>query len=247
MSDRKTVRIAMWSGPRNISTALMRSWGNRPDTFVCDEPLYAYYLDVTRKDHPGADEVLRHHERDWRKSVAWLTGPVPEGRRVFYQKQMAHHLLPDIDRGWLDRVENCFLIRDPREMLTSLAHKLDEVTLEDTGLPQQAEIFEQVRARGGNTPPVIDARDVLGDPRRLLRLLCEALEVEFTEAMLSWPAGRRETDGVWAKYWYENVEASTGFAPYRPKTDPLPEELSELLEQCREPYELLHAHRLGGD
>ncbi len=159
------IRIAMWSGPRNISTALMRSWGNRPDTFVCDEPLYAHYLQQTRLDHPGADEVIVHHESDWRKVINGLLGPVPGGDAIFYQKQMAHHLLPQIDRGWLDRVTNAFLIREPREMLTSLAKILPSPRLEDTGLPQQVEIFERVREQTGRVPPVIDARDVLKDPR----------------------------------------------------------------------------------
>lgn len=246
MADPAPLRIAMWSGPRNISTALLRSWGNRSDTAVCDEPLYAHYLAQTGKDHPGAAEVIAHHEPDWRKVVRWLTGPVPDGKPIFYQKQMAHHLLPGIERDWLDRVTNCFLIRDPREMLTSLAHKLERPLLEDTGLPQQVEIFEQVRARTGRTPPVIDAKDVLLDPERLLRLLCDALGVAFRHDMLHWPSGTRPTDGVWAKHWYENVEASTGFGPYRPKSEPVPDHLFEIHEHCRECYDRLAAERLGG-
>ena len=159
----------MWSGPRNISTALMRSWGNRPDTYVSDEPFYAHYLAQTGKNHPGAEEVLALHEQDWRKVVAWLTGPIPENRSVFYQKHMTHHLLPGMDRGWLEQVQSCFLIRDPREMLTSLVQKLDRPLLEDTGLPQQVEIFELVRDRTGRIPPVIDSKDVLLDPERIFR------------------------------------------------------------------------------
>src|SRR5256714_224645 len=138
------VRIAMWSGPRNISTALMRSWGNRPDTVVCDEPLYAHYLLRTHAPHPGAAEVIACHESDWQKVVACLTGPIPDGKAIFYQKHMCHHLLPDIDRSWLDQVTNCFLIREPREMLNSLAKHLPNPTLEDTGLPQQVELFDTV-------------------------------------------------------------------------------------------------------
>ncbi len=235
----------MWSGPRNISTALMRSWGNRPDTIVCDEPLYAHYLAVTDRDHPGAAEVIADHETDPDTVIAWLTGPVPDGRPVFYQKHMAHHLLDDIDRAWLDEVTNCFLIRDPREMLTSLVKNVPEPTLQDTGLPQQVEIFERVRAGTDRVPPVFDARDVLEDPRRLLGLLCDAIGVEFTDAMLSWPPGRRDTDGIWARHWYAAVEASTGFNPYRPKPDPVPPQLADLHEQCLDYYETLHAHRLG--
>jgi hypothetical protein len=246
MTVPQALRIAMWSGPRNISTALMRSWGNRPDTFVCDEPFYAHYLVQTRIAHPGADEVIRHQENDWRKVADWLTGPIPEGKTIFYQKHMAHHLLPNMGRDWLDRVTNCFLIREPREMLTSLLHFLPEPTLADTGLPQQVEIFRQVQQRTGRTPPVVDARDVLDQPRRTLTFLCDALNVPFTEAMLSWPPGRRSTDGIWAKYWYAAVERTTTFQPYTPKPDPVPETLNDLHAQCDELYHRLYQHRLHG-
>ena len=238
------LRIAMWSGPRNISTALMRSWGERPDTAVCDEPLYAHYLLRTGLDHPGAAEVIARHEPDWRRAVAALLGPVPDGKAIYYQKHMAHHLLPEIERAWLGQVANGFLIRDPSEMIASLAKVLPEPTAADTGLPQQVEIFEWVRARTGTVPPVIDARDVLEDPRRLLTLLCERMGVPFIDAMLSWPAGRRSTDGIWAKHWYGNVEKTTGFQPYAPRPEALPDRLRPLLDECRKSYEMLHVHRL---
>lgn len=238
------LRLAMWSGPRNISTAMMRAWGNRPDTFVCDEPLYAHYLKATGIDHPGRDEVIAHHETDWRKVVAWLTGPIPEGKSIFYQKHMSHHLLPDIDRGWLDGLTHCFLIRDPREMLTSLVQRLPNPRLADTGLPQQVELVRQVTRWTGRTPPIVDARDVLENPRGLLILLCKAVGVEFDECMLHWPPGRRPTDGIWAKHWYDAVEKSTGFQPYRPKLEPVPAELMPLLEKCMACYEELYAQGL---
>ena len=190
--------------------------------------------------------MLAHHEQDWREVARRLTGPVPGGKAIFYQKHMAHHLLPGIERDWLDALENCFLIRDPREVLTSLAQKLDDPRLEDTGLPQQLAIYEQVHERTGRRPPVIDARDVLVDPEQVLGLLCEALGVGFTREMLSWPAGRRDTDGIWASHWYEKVEASTAFGRYRPKPDPLPQDMSDLHRRCVEYYEVLHRHRLGG-
>jgi len=237
-------RIAMWSGPRNISTAMLRSWGNRPDTFVCDEPLYAYYLKQTGIDHPGRDEVIAHHESDWRKVLPWLTGEIPDGRSVFYQKHMAHHLLPEIDLGWLDSVTNAFLIRDPREMLTSLIRVTPQPTVADTGLPQQSELFDRMREQTGRTPPVLDSRDVLDDPRGLLTRLCEVLGLPFSDSMLSWEAGRRETDGIWAKYWYDAVERSTAFQPYRPKTDEVPQRLRDIYEECMVHYEKLHAARL---
>jgi hypothetical protein len=223
----------------------MRSWGNRPDTFVCDEPLYAHYLAITKRDHPGAAEVIAHHETDPARVITWLTATVPDDKPVFFQKHMAHHLLDDIDRAWLDKVTNCFLIRDPREMLTSLVKNVPEPTLQDTGLPQQVEIFERVRTGTDRVPPVLDARDVLEDPQRLLGLLCDAIGVEFTDDMLSWPQGRRDTDGIWAKHWYDAVEASTGFNPYRPKPEPVPPQLADLHEQCVCYYKTLHAHRLG--
>ncbi len=234
----------MWSGPRNISTAMMRSWGNRPDTFVCDEPLYAHYLKTTRLQHPGASEVIAHHENDWRKVVAWLTADVPGGRALFYQKQMAHHLLPDIDRAWLDQVTNAFLIRDPAEMLASLHRVLTQIELTDTGLPQQVEIFRWVHDRTGQTPPVVDARDVLEHPRQTLGLLCESLGVPFREEMLSWPTGPRSTDGIWAKHWYANVEKTTTFEAYRPKQEPVPEQLAAIHRQCQQLYDELYSHRL---
>jgi hypothetical protein len=238
------VRIAMWSGPRNISTAMMRAWENRPDTVVCDEPLYAHYLQATGIDHPGAADVIAHQETDWRKVVAALTGDLPAGKSIWFQKHMAHHLLPDIERDWLGSVTNAFLIRDPREMIVSLAKVLPNPTAADTGLPQQVEIFEWVRTRTGAIPPVIDARDVLEDPRAQLTLLCEALGVPFLDAMLSWPAGPRPTDGVWAPHWYANVIKSTSFQPYTPRNEPVPEHLEGLVAACLPYYESLHAHRL---
>ena len=235
----------MWSGPRNISTAMMRSWGNRTDTFVCDEPFYAHYLCATEHDHPGADEVIASGETDWRKVVQQLTGEVPEGKEIFYQKQMTHHLLPNIDRAWLGAVTNCFLIRDPRDVIVSYIKKNNDPALEDIGFVQQAEIFDWVHAHSGAIPPVIDARDVLENPRRILELLCSAVGVEFSDAMLSWPPGLRETDGIWAKHWYSEVLTSTTFRtpPLREPT-PVPERLRAVYETSRKAYARLYQHRL---
>ncbi|HXU32046.1 MAG TPA: HAD family hydrolase [Thermoanaerobaculia bacterium] len=250
MPSPSPVRLALWSGPRNISTAMMRSFESRSDSYVTDEPLYSHYLKVTGLPHPGRDEVIAHHESDWRKVVAWLGGPVPEGKSLWYQKHMAHHLLPEIDRGdlrgegWLSQLENCFLIREPREMLASLAKVTPFPSIEDTGLPQQVELFDQIRARRGTPPPVIDARDVLVDPRRTLSALCARVEIDFEESMLAWAPGRRATDGIWAEHWYAEVERSTGFATYRPKGDDLPERLEPLAAQCSRLYDRLAEHRL---
>ena len=234
----------MWSGPRNISTAMMRSWGNRDDTVVCDEPLYAHYLHSTGKDHPGAREIICAGQTDWNSVVAGLTGEVPGGKRIYFQKHMTHHLLPHISRDWLRLVMHCFLIRDPREMLTSYVKIVSNPSLEDTGFPQQTEIFEWVRNNLKFTPPVLDSVDVLNDPRRMLGLLCDALVVDFQEAMLAWPPGPRSTDGIWARHWYSEVEKSTGFRPYQPKSEPILAELHPLYEQCAEQYARLYKHRL---
>jgi hypothetical protein len=237
----------MWSGPRNISTAMMRAWENRPDTAVCDEPFYAHYLLVTGKPHPGAEEVIAHHESDWRRVAKFLTGEIPDGRAIFYQKHMAHHLLPIMGREWLSEVTNCFLIRDSREMLSSLIRVTPEITIVDTGLPQQWEIFARVSDATGSAPPVVDARDVLLNPAAMLRRLCHALDVPFDEAMLHWPPGPRPTDGIWAKHWYAAVEASTSFEPYRAKESSLPDHLLPLYEECLTYYHRLYPHRLTPD
>ena len=238
------IRIAMWSGPRNISTALMRSFGNRPDTYVSDEPFYAHYLAHTGKDHPGREEVIAHHESDWREVARTLTGPIAEGRAVWYQKHMSHHLLPHMEREWMLGLTHAFLIRSPREMLASLAQVLDDPVLADTGLPQQVALYDWVESRTGRQPPVIDARDVLEDPPRMLAKLCAALGVVYTDDMLRWPPGPRDTDGVWAKHWYATVERSTGFEPYKPDRRAPPARLAPLLAECDALYERLYPRRL---
>lgn len=243
--SQEPIRIAMWSGPRNISTAMMRSWGNRPDTFVCDEPFYAYYLQATKLPHPGAAEVIANGETDWGTVVLHLTGAVPGGKHIFYQKQMTHHLLPEIDRAWLALVTNCFLIRDPREVIASYLKKNNDPSVEDVGYLQELEIFDYVRSQTGAVPPVIDARDLLENPPRILKLLCKVAGVEFSDSMLSWPPGLRETDGIWAKHWYGEVMSSTTFRP--PPTrepEPVPERLQDVYEKSREAYETLYRHRL---
>jgi hypothetical protein len=244
-SDTGVLRLAMWSGPRNISTAFMRSWENRGDTIVVDEPFYAHYLLATRVDHPGRDEVIAQHETDWRRVVESLLAPLPPGAKILYQKQMSHHLLPHMARDWLGAMTHAFLIRDPAPMLASLGEKLDEFGLEATGLPQQVEIFDLVRRGTGHVPPVIDAADLLAAPEPMLRALCSALGIPFSERMLRWPPGRRASDGVWAKHWYHRVEQSTGFEP-APAAEPLRlhGRLQELEAQCRPLYQQLHAHRL---
>ena len=239
-----TQRIAMWSGPRNISTAMLRSFGSRSDTHVSDEPLYAHYLKVTGIAHPGRAEILAAHDSDWQSVAATLTGPVPGSRPIWYQKHMAHHLLPMIERGWLDALSHAFLIREPDEMVASLLKTYPDAGLADTGLPQQCEIFDRVAERLGRAPPVVLASDVLKNPRAQLEVLCEALGIPFLPAMLAWAPGRRETDGAWAPHWYATVEASTAFEPWRRRHVELTPDQEQLVDECRPWYEKLYALRL---
>jgi len=199
------VRIAMWSGPRNISTAMMRSFEARGDAAVSDEPFYAAYLARTGIDHPLREEVIASQSCDPRAVGAMMVGPVPGGLPVWYQKHMTLHMLEDFDRQWMTGVRNAFLIREPRAVLASYVQKRAHVTLADIGFVLQRELFEREAHRLGRAPPVVDAADVLMNPARTLERLCHALELPYTPAMLRWPAGRRATDGVWAPAWYHAV------------------------------------------
>ena len=241
------IRIAMWSGPRNISTAMMRAFGNRPDCAVSDEPFYGAYLHATGLDHPMRDEVIASQPKDWRDVVAALTGPPPERRAIWYQKHMTHHMIDGFGRDWTDGFVNAFLIRAPEAVLASYARKRQDFTLEEIGLPAQVALFERAAQRLGRAPPVIEGADVLADPRGALTALCKACGIAFDEAMLSWPPGARDSDGVWAPAWYEAVEKSTGFEPPRPEArfDDLPDPLKRIAEAGRPLYERLARYRLS--
>jgi Sulfotransferase domain len=231
------VRLAMWSGPRNISTALMRSWENRPDTRVVDEPLYAYYLAETGLNHPAREEVIAAGDPSWQSVVAELTAPV-DG--IYYQKHMTHHLIPQLPRDWIASLTNVLLIRDPAEVVASYVRSRADVTAEDIGLVQQSELYDQL----GGAVPVIDAKDFLGEPEGYLRWLCAHIGVDFTDRMLNWPPGPRNSDGVWAPYWYDAVLASTGFAPYRRHDIELSGPAQIAAERSRPHYERLQAVRV---
>jgi hypothetical protein len=215
-ADQEPVRIAMWSGPRNLSTAMMRSFGSRPDCAVSDEPFYGPYLLLTGLDHPMREEILHHHEKDWRKVDAALAGPPPGGKRLWYQKHMTHHMLPEIGRSFMRASRHAFLIRHPARVLSSYAAKREDVELDDIGFRQQEALFDEAASIAGEAPPVVDAEAILADPKRMLGLLCAALKIPFSEAMLSWPPGPRDSDGIWGPHWYDAVNRSTGFAPARP-------------------------------
>jgi Sulfotransferase domain len=239
----EVVRVAMWSGPRNISTAMMRAWENRPDCAVVDEPLYAAYLAATGADHPGREQVITAGETDWRRAVAMLEGDPPGGARVFYAKHMAHHLLPGMDLGWVSGFRNIFLIRDPREVVASYVRSRQAVEPADIGLLQQAALHDLLD-RAGVRPPVVDAADFLRAPEPYLRWMCRWLGIEFTDRMLSWPPGPRPSDGVWARHWYGSVLESTGFAAWRPRAIELSAHEEEVADACRDAYQSLARQRV---
>lgn len=235
----------MWSGPRNLSTAMMRAFENRTDCAVSDEPFYAAYLAETGLDHPMRDAVLASQPTDWREVAQQLVGDAPDASPLWYQKHMTHHMLPAFGRGWIAECRNAFLIRDPVRVLASYVKSRETVTLADIGVVQQGELFDAVADRLGHAPPVIDAADVLADPARTLGALCAALAIDFDPAMLSWPAGKRASDGVWAPAWYAGVEASTGFAaPGGDEAPVLPAHLAGIAAEAERHYRRLAAFRL---
>lgn len=237
--------LAVWSGPRNLSTALMRAFSSRPCTQVWDEPFYAHYLVSTGKRHPMQEAILDSQPHDEGAVVADLQAPLPEGCTLGYQKQMAHHLLPHMDRGWMEEQHHAFLIREPRAMLASLDQKLEEFELEDTGLPQQLELFERFLARDGRPPVVLDSADLARSPEQALGALCAVAGVPFDARMLSWPEGPHPRDGAWGPHWYANTWASTGFrAPQAKAPAALSPQLESLLERCQPLYDHLAARRV---
>lgn len=231
-----TVRICLWSGPRNVSTALLYAFGQRRDAFALDEPLYGHYLRVSGAQHPGREHILPQLDSDGERVVReTLLGDCDQP--VLFAKSMAHHLL-DLDRAFLGRLVNVLLIRDPEQMLPSLANQIPEPTLLDAALAMQTELLDELLALGQD-PPVLDSRILQQHPEAVLRQLCARVGIEWDAGMLRWPAGPRPFDGCWAPWWYHNVHRSTGFSEYRAKADPFPARLEPLLDECRPHYERL--------
>ena len=238
--------IAMWSGPRNISTAMMYAFGNRVDCVAWDEPFYAFSLVHHGNDHPMREEIIAANDADWDTLVAkCLSGP-PPGKSVFYQKHMTHHMLPGFDRAWILRLTNAFLIRAPERVLASYTQKWNEVSLRDIGFVEQAQIFDMVAQKSGMAPPVIDADDVLENPQGMVEALCRACDIPFDPAMLAWAPGPKTFDGVWAPHWYNAAWNSTGFSA-RPRSGmpTLQPHLSKIANAARPYYERLKAHCLA--
>lgn len=238
MNSSVTKRISIWSGPRNVSTALMYSFAQRLDTRVFDEPLYAHYLSsqVDRPPHPGEAGILRAQDNDGQRVVeSVLLGEF--GKPVLFYKNMAHHLV-DLDWGFLDKLTNVLLTREPRDMLHSYSKTIPEFRLADTGYDKLKRIADGIVA-AGQTPIVIDSKRLLDSPESVLRSLCRKVGIDFSLSMLSWEAGPKKDDGVWAPHWYQNAHQSTGFVPYKPKSETFPEQLRPLLDECQSLYDQL--------
>jgi hypothetical protein len=241
-----TIRIAMWSGPRNLSTAMMRSFGNRADTFVSDEPFYGAYLKASGADHPMRDEVIAAMDCGWRSVMRTLAAQTPDGSSVWYQKHMWHHMVGPVRYDEFAGFTHAFLIREPERMIASYLCKREAAAFEDFGLERQADFFEREAERLGHAPPVTDANDILDNPEGVLFALCDRLGIGWDPAMLHWPKGHRVTDGVWAPHWYGAVEGSTGFGPPEQGPVELPDEGRRLADHCRPYYERLAAYRITG-
>jgi len=234
--------IAMWSGPRNISTAMMRSWENRGDCAVIDEPFYAYFLKHTNIDHPMSDQIIANHENNLPTIIEQLSTQPKKG--VFYQKHISTHMLEHMPLTWLNKVQNLFLIRDPRYMVASYTAKRVNTTASDLGYTQLQKVFEYSRNLAGQKTLVLDSRRFLEQPEKHLRYICDHLDLKFEQSMLSWPKGERSSDGIWHKHWYDSVKGSTGFGKPRSTLPVLNSNQQALVDQCMPHFEELNRHAL---
>jgi len=237
-----SIPICMWSGPRNLSTAMMRSFGSRADCAVMDEPFFAAFLKVSGKDHPGREETLAAHETD-----PWVVAErcmAAKRKQYSFQKHMPHHMLHGFPMDWTEKGRHFFLIRDPARVIASYAKGRSNFTLEDLGFAAQRRLYAHITDITGRIPPVIDSLDILRAPEKALRAICVTIDIPFDPAMLSWEAGSRPEDGAWAPYWYKSVEKSTEFAS--PPTDMphVPDEFRDMLRACKTDYEVLYESRI---
>ncbi len=236
-------RIAMWSGPRNLSTAMMYAFAARGDCAVWDEPFYAAYLAATGITHPMAAEVIAAGQPDPTRVAAACLGPNPQTQSLYYQKHMTLHMIPAFDRGFLRGLTNVFLIRHPARVVASYARMREAPTLADIGFVQQAELFDQVANWLGRAPLVIDSGDIRANPAKALSGLCAALAIPFTDRMLRWPPGPKPFDGVWAPHWYKAVHQSSGFEDPEGPLPELPGHFADLADQALPLYEKLRRYR----
>ena len=236
-------KIAMWSGPRNISTAMMRSFENREDTYVIDEPFYAYYLKKTNLNHPLRQEVINSQESRLNNVIESITGLIPNNKMIWYQKHMVHHIPRNINMDWVKSFENCFLIRHPKDVIISYSKRNSINGIGDLGYIHQKYLFQKIKKITGKYPSVFDSKDILLNPRKYLKIMCDDFQIGFSEKMLYWPKGPRKTDGVWASYWYKNVMNSTSFNIYKESKKKFPPKYNYLLEECLPYYEYLYSYK----
>jgi len=243
MSGKKI--IGMWSGPRNISTALMRSFENRVDTTVTDEPFYAFFLRETGTRHPMYQEVINSYDTSWNNVADVLTGSIPNDKDVWYQKLMTHHWVNNQPLKWISSIDNCFLIRNPKKVILSYLKIHDEVSPELLGLPQQLHIFNHAKEQGKKIPIVIDSGDILKNPKLMLRKLCDLLGIQFSNRMLKWPKGFRDSDGIWKEYWYGNVIKTTSFSKPSTREEEFPDKFLDLLDECMHYYRMMKKYKIN--
>jgi len=236
--------IAMWSGPRNVSTALMRSFENRSDCFVSDEPFYSYFLYKTGLKHPLSDKIIKSGLIDYNKIIKYITGHTPFSKNIWYQKHMAHHILEGVNMDWIKNMANCLLIRHPSDVILSYSKKNEIDNIQQLGYLQQIKIYKMLTEETGVSPIIIDAQDLLKEPRKMLIEICKNLKIKFNDKMLSWPPGGRKTDGIWGKHWYKQVEVSTGFNPYLKTDRTIPLRYQNLNNECMKYYDFLHQNRI---
>ena len=236
--------IAMWSGPRNLSTALMRSFENRSDCFVSDEPFYPFFLHKTGYEHPLREVIIESGQIDYNEIVEYIIGPIPCSKKIWYQKHMAHHIFPELDMNWTKKIRNCLLIRHPSDVILSYLKKNEIKSIEQLGYPQQVDIYELLSQESESPPIIVDAKDLLQNPKKMLIEMCKNLKIEFDIKMLSWPSGARETDGVWGKHWYKQVKASTGFMPFVEIKKNIPSRYNALHDKCMKCYDFLYQNRI---
>ena len=234
--------IYMWSGPRNISTALMRSFENRQDTEVWDEPLYAYYLDKTKKNHPMSKEIIAKYNTNIDKLIKQISSQ-SSSKKIIYQKHMTHHIIKNTPINWIKNGVNCFLIRDPKDVLLSYIKNNKLKSTHDLGYPMQKKIFGKIK-KINNNPVVINADDLLNNPRTILMLLCKALKIRFSEKMMKWPKGKRDSDGIWAKIWYDNVQKSTGFIKAKKNNERIPKKYQKIYLESLKIYNELNSFNI---
>jgi hypothetical protein len=239
----KPTKIAMWSGPRNISTALMRSFENRNDTFVSDEPFYGHFLKHSKVDHPLKNDIINSLDTNWESISKYLKGQIPKKKSVWYQKHMAQHNIKTLEMSWINELNNCFLIRSPKEVILSYIKKFKLSSINQLGFSQQFNLFKYIEQQNKEII-IIDSNDLLTNPEHILKLLCKKLNIPFSNKMLSWRSGSRATDGIWGKHWYNNVRNSTSFNSYKKNENKLPKQYQHINDECVKYYEFMYERRI---